>query len=124
MKKYFKVGLSLSVIAACIYISSCKPKQVATKTTQTACVSSPTYTADIKQILDANCGTTCHSAEKKKHGIDLSSYEPSKESASRNSFMGSIRHEDGFEPMPANHAKLDDATIEKLSCWVKNGMPK
>lgn len=124
MKKYFKAGLSLIVIAACIYITSCKPKQAATKATQAACASSPTYTADIKQILDVNCGNTCHSEAKKKHGIDLSSYEPSKEAASRNSFMGSIRHEDGFDAMPANHAKLDDATIEKLACWVKNGMPK
>ncbi len=119
MKKYFTIISTLMILAISIYISSCKTK----KATKTACASSPTYTADIKSILDANC-MPCHSAEKHKHNIDLSSYESTKEIATAKSFLGSLRHEAGYEAMPMKKDKLDDATIEKISCWVQNGMAK
>jgi cytochrome c553 len=119
MKNIFTTSLSLVAIAACIYFSACKTK----KAPATACASSPTYTADIKSILDASC-MPCHSAEKHKHNIDLSGYETTKESAAGKNFLGSIRHEAGYDAMPAKADKLSDATIEKISCWIQNGMPK
>ena len=120
MKKYFTTAIALTAIAASIYLFACKTKK---ETTKIACASSPTYTADIKSILDANC-MPCHSAEKHKHNIDLSKYETAKAAAADKSFLGSIRHEAGYEPMPVKHDKLDDATIQKLSCWVQTGLLK
>ena len=121
MKNYFTIAISLTVIGTCMYITACKTKKEAAA--KTGCASSPTYTADIKSILDGNC-LPCHSAEHKKHGVDISSYETAKAAAAYKNFLGSIKREDGFVPMHARHDKLDDATIEKISCWVQNGMPK
>ena len=121
MKKLFTVLFSFAAVAVLIYHSSCKNKSAATKTT--ACKPSPTYTADIKNILEGNC-FPCHNGEKKKRGLDLSTYETSKAAAVEKNFLGSINHEDAYTPMPKNHDKLDDPTIAKISCWVKNGMPQ
>lgn len=119
MKKIFISFLSLAVFASVFYFSSCKTKKIA----KTACNYSPTYTADIKPIMDANC-MPCHSAEKHKHNFDVSSYEATKESAKAKNFIPSLKHEAGVEPMPMKKDKLSDETIEKISCWIQNGMPK
>ena len=125
MKKY-ALTISIAVTAVCVYLSSCKTK----KEVKTACASSPTYTADVKSIFDANC-MPCHSAEKHKHNIDLSSYETTKEASQGKNFLGAIRHEAGYDAMPPppqpplqDNKKLSDATIEKISCWIQNGMPQ
>lgn len=116
--------VSIVTIALALFIVSCKTKKASTETSTSACVTTPTYTADIKPIIDASCGTTCHSAQKRKAGIDLSTYESVKENAAQKRFLGAIKHEQGFDPMPAYAAKLDDATIQKIECWIKGGMPQ
>lgn len=120
MKKLFIVSVSLLLVVMIGYLSSCNPKK---KVATTGCASSPTFTTDIKPIMDASC-MPCHNAQNHKHNIDLSSYEGTKAAAGAKSFLGSMKHEAGFAPMPMKKDKLDDATIEKLSCWVQNGMPK
>jgi len=86
---------------------------------------SPTYTTDVKTILDVRCATTgCHSAASKSEGIDLSSYTGAKSASSKADFLGAIQHKSGYKAMPQGSAKLDDATIKILSCWVQNGSPQ
>lgn len=116
--------ISIAAIALAIFVVSCKTKKATTETAKSGCATTPTYTADIKPILDASCGNSCHSAQKRKAGIDLSSYESSKEIGGQKRFLGAIRHEQGFDAMPAYAAKLDDATIQKIACWVEGGMPQ
>ena len=127
MKKNLITIFTFAAIASLVYLASCTPKKA---TTKTACTSSPTYTADIKQIFDGNC-MPCHSAEKHKHNIDLSNYETTKESAKGKNFLGAIRHEAGYDAMPPppqpplqDNKRLSDATIEKIACWIKNGSPQ
>jgi hypothetical protein len=121
MKQHTTRWLLCITIAASIYIVSCKPKN---KISIARGEPMPTYSTDVKKILDEYCATTCHSSEKKKMGIDLSSYETSKEEAAYANFLGSIRHEATHAEMPANHKKPDTVTIQKIACWVNNGMPK
>jgi hypothetical protein len=73
----------------------------------------------------------CHNSEKHKHNIDLSNYDGAKDAAKGKNFLGAIRHQEGFDAMPpppkpplADTKKLSDETIEKISCWIQNGMPK
>jgi uncharacterized membrane protein len=120
MKKYITAIIAVTTTAGCVYLSSCKPKKEVSKT---ACASSPTFTADIKPIFDASC-MPCHSAEKHKHNIDLSSYGSSKDAAKGKNFLGSLRHKAGYEPMPMKKDKLAEDVIEKISCWIQNGMPQ
>ncbi|MFL5753131.1 MAG: hypothetical protein ACJ76F_06975 [Bacteroidia bacterium] len=118
MKRTISIIISSVIIVFLSLIAACKSKP-APKTT--CAEPNLTYTSDIKPILDVNCATTCHSAKKRAHGIDLSNYESVKASASDASFLGSIRHEGGYTPMPKNHDKLDEPTIQKIACWIQNG---
>jgi hypothetical protein len=123
MKKHFAVTLSLSALTFSLYFSACTSKKEATTSSAPSSTAPPTYTADIKQILDANCARTCHSTENHKHGVDLSTYESVKTAAADPGFLGSIGHQTGFPAMPPG-GKLDDAVIAKISFWIQNGMPK
>jgi hypothetical protein len=120
MKFRISIPAISAVLIAIAVIAACKSKPVATasKCTDT----SLTFTNDIKPIMDLNCASTCHSAKKHAHGIDLSTYENVKAAAADKSFMGSIRHQGVYTPMPKNHDKLDEVTLQKISCWIDNGM--
>lgn len=121
MKRILASTTLILILGSIFYLSSCKSKKVTTSSTK--CASSPTYTADIKPIFDASC-MPCHSAEKRKHNIDVSSYASSKEAAKSKSLLGSIKHEVGYDAMPLKHDKLSDVQIEKVACWIQNGMPE
>jgi cytochrome c553 len=87
--------------------------------------STPTYTNDVKAILDANCSFAgCHDATTKSEGLDYSSYAQAKTHASHNHFLGSVNHLSGYKAMPKNSDKLSAADIQTLSCWVQNGLPQ
>lgn len=85
----------------------------------------PTYNSTVKAILDASCASAgCHNAASKAKGIDLSSYAQAKNTIAKDNFLGAIQHKSGYDAMPKGSAKLDDATIRILSCWVQNGLPE
>lgn len=81
----------------------------------------PTYTADIKPILDLHCASTCHSSEKKAAGITLAAYEEAKVQAFKRRFLGAIRHDAGYTAMPRKNPKLSDNDITKIACWIQSG---
>ena len=81
-----------------------------------------TYSGDIKSIMDGNCATSgCHNSSTQAKGIDLSTYDLVKSESTMNRFLGSIRHEGGFDKMPQGKSKLSDATIDLIACWIENG---
>lgn len=85
----------------------------------------PTYTADIKAIMDASCATSgCHNATTKAKGINLSSYATVKSESQNDRFMGSMQHLSGYDNMPQGASKLSDATLQKIYCWIQNGQPE
>ena len=85
----------------------------------------PTYTADIKAILDASCAKAgCHDTNTHENGMDLSNYAGARSASHSDSFLGSIQHKSGYKPMPDDGPKLSNDKVEKLSCWVQNGSPE
>ena len=85
----------------------------------------PTYTADIKPILDANCALSgCHDAITVEQGKNLSTYDGAKAASQNDDFLGAIQHKSGFSPMPRNAPKLSDELIKRIGCWVQNGAPQ
>lgn len=75
------------------------------------------YTEDISPILENNC-ISCHNTSNSSGGINLSTYELTKQVAESGQLLGVIRHDNGFSPMPLSAAKLDDCTINKVSAWI------
>jgi hypothetical protein len=80
------------------------------------------YTNDVKPILDgAGCtGGYCHGGG--IGGYTISDYATTKTTASDPKFLKAIRHEAGASPMPKGGTKLTDSQIEKIECWIQNGM--
>jgi hypothetical protein len=112
--------LSLAFIVTAI-IFSCKKS---TLTTYDCTGVAPTYTTNIKAIIDASCASSgCHSNASKAKGIDLSSLGVVKTAAANANFMGSIQHLSSYEAMPKGASKLSETDIKLISCWMANGMP-
>jgi hypothetical protein len=87
--------------------------------------STPSYSSDIKPIMAKSCATKdCHDAITKDSGYDLSTYEATKDGATKKAFLGSIQHKSGYAKMPEDESKLSETEINKISCWVQNGFPK
>ncbi|MEO6130463.1 MAG: hypothetical protein ABIQ02_01355, partial [Saprospiraceae bacterium] len=85
----------------------------------------PTYTIDIKPILDASCAKSgCHDAQSHESGFDFSTHSEAKISSQAQNFLGAIQHASGFVPMPNDGPKLSSDKIKLLSCWVQNGSPE
>ncbi|PHN05083.1 hypothetical protein [Flavilitoribacter nigricans] len=85
----------------------------------------PTYTENIKSIIDANCATSgCHNATARQNGIDLSTYSLVVSESNRDRFLGSIQQISGYDAMPQGRSKLSDANIQLISCWIENGQPQ
>ena len=89
----------------------------------TDCASiSPSYSADIKPIIDASCATSgCHNAVSGAENIDLSTYAKVKDESFKRRFLGSINRESGFKAMPQGAPKLSDSNINLITCWIENG---
>ncbi len=87
--------------------------------------STPTYTTDIKPIMDSQCATSgCHDATTRAEGIDLSTYASVSGAASEKKFRGSIEHLSGYKEMPERASKLPDSDLQKIYCWIESGKPQ
>jgi hypothetical protein len=116
-----KVTLITSIFAIA-FIYACKKSSI--KTYDCSSTTS-TYTNNVKAIMDASCATSgCHSASKKAAGIDLSSFEATKNYSSNSKFMKSIQHVSGAEAMPKGGSKLSESDIQLIYCWANNGTPQ
>jgi hypothetical protein len=84
----------------------------------------PTYTSDIKSILDASCAKSgCHDSITQADGKNFSTYATASAISLTNEFLGAVQHRQGFMPMPKDGPKLSDDKIQLLTCWVQNGSP-
>ncbi|HET8963816.1 MAG TPA: hypothetical protein VFM99_07960 [Chitinophagales bacterium] len=104
-----------------LFFNSCSTTK---KTTTTTTGTVYTYTNDVKLIIDENCGTKCHSAEKKADGIDLSNYASVKKESLKGDLLGAIQHVEGLEPMPKKADKLSNENIQIIASWINSGAPE
>lgn len=80
-----------------------------------------TYSAQVKTIIDANCASTCHNAERPAAGIDLTTYAKVKQYALEGLLIPAIQHAEGADPMPKKAPKLDEALINTIVNWAASG---
>lgn len=81
-----------------------------------------TYSGDVWPLINDNC-TNCHSGGAPSANVSLTNYDEISAAAQNGSLLGTIRHEDGWSPMPKNGGKLPDCDIEKIETWVNAGTP-
>jgi mono/diheme cytochrome c family protein len=119
-----KISLITGVLAITFF--ACKTKE---KTTAAAppvktlnCTGTAyTYQADIKPIMEEHC-SGCHNTNMKA-GYNFNDIESVKRAGGNGYLLGSIKHDVGYDPMPAGgQGPLDQATIDKIECWINTGM--
>ncbi len=108
--------------AAFLGFSACSASKKATSSTTTP--AALTYSKDVKPIIDAYCGTKCHSAAKKAGDIDLSNYAGVRYESLEGDLLAAIQHAEGLKPMPKNADKLPDAKIQIIASWIQSGAPE
>ena len=110
------------LFALMVYIGGCKKADII----KYDCTGlAPSYTVDVKPILDANCVSSgCHNSSSKRSGYDLSSYSGAKSASTKNDFMGSMQHLSGYSKMPKGRSQLSEANLKTISCWIENGTPQ
>lgn len=80
-----------------------------------------TYSGTIKPLLDVYC-TNCHGVDPSNGGgIDLTTWDNVKSFVDGGSFLGDVRQESGYNPMPKGGAKLSDCNISKIEAWINRG---
>lgn len=115
MKKF---TVFLSVIAAILAFSYCSSsKKAATATVVPAKI---TYTANTRQIFEANCAP-CHFPDKGGNKKPLDTYTNA--TAQIDQVLRRVQLNPGDRGfMPARHPKLSDSTINMLKQWKEDGL--
>ena len=85
-------------------------------------VSNISYSADIVPILESRC-YKCHAEGLNLGNITLEGYNKLKLLVDSGRFLGAVRRDPGFSPMPQNEAMLPDCQIMQIESWINNGAP-
>ena len=80
------------------------------------------YANDVWPIINDNC-TVCHSGGAPSGNVSLENYADVVIAADNGSLLGTIKHEDGWSPMPKGGGKLSDCNIAIIETWVNDGTP-
>jgi mono/diheme cytochrome c family protein len=115
--------ISISFLLIAMSVAACKttkvdPPEPAAKAAAVDCSKQYTYAFDIKPILEQYC-TRCHG---EAGGFDFTNFEDVKSAGQKGELVGTISYAHGFPHMPANSPKLDQVLIDKITCWVNQGM--
>lgn len=81
-----------------------------------------TYSVNIVAVLQSNC-YVCHSQAANLGGITLEGYNNLKTYVDNGRFLGAIRHEAGYSPMPQGAPQLLDCQIAQIEQWILDGAP-
>ena len=120
-----KLLKSLIVIGIAIFVQSCYYDNVEDLYPQlpecdTTIV---TYSNSIWPIINSNC-TGCHGGNAPAGNFRLENYNDISSAANNGSLLGTIRHDDGWSPMPKGGGKLNNCDIAKIEIWVNQGTPE
>lgn len=83
-------------------------------------VTNPTYTGNIKSIIDGNC-ISCHGPDGQKSDVPLVTY--TQVSAKSPDIKIRIEKPAGDPMVMPKGGKLQQANIDLINKWIANGMP-
>ena len=81
-----------------------------------------TYSKFVSNYVNRLC-VGCHSSASPSGGIVLDNYNDVKKYVDNGRFIGSIRHDNGYERMPQSMPKSPKCDIDKLEAWITSGAP-
>ena len=84
------------------------------------CAGKVSYTASIKPIMESAC-VKCHSGANPKHGIDLTTFENVKK-ATGHGLLCTVQGGERCPKMPPFGGSLSKEEVNKIDCWITNGM--
>lgn len=109
----------LSLCAIIGFVTSCSYNNVEELYPQTGCdTDSLSYQNDIVPILENNGCIGCHG---NTASLDIDGYDDLKITVDNGSLLGSIKHSDGFRPMPDFQPQIDQCLIDKIEAWIYDG---
>jgi hypothetical protein len=115
ISKHFLVMLAFSVLGVSCYYDNEEELYL------TNCnVTTVGFAADILPLVNDKC-IVCHSDAALLGGISLSTYDKIKVQINNGKFIGSVRHDSGYSPMPQGQAKISKCDIEKVEKWIAEG---
>jgi|ERR1017187_6851167 cytochrome c553 len=115
-----KIILTSSIVAVLFVACKSKKETVSTAPALNCANKALAYNTDIKSIIESSC-TRCHNTNEKA-GYNFFTIESVKKAALNGELLGTIKHQAGFPKMPKMADKLDQASIDKIECWINNGM--
>ena len=80
-----------------------------------------TYTKDIVNLVNSSC-VSCHNTSAPSAGISLSTYAEVKDCVVNGKFIGSVKQELNYSPMPRG-GKWSACDVSKLEAWKAAGCP-
>ncbi len=78
------------------------------------------YSQTIVPIIKKQC-IGCHTARLSEAGYSYDIYAEVLRSVNNNSFLGSIKHQASFVPMPYNAGKISSCEITFIETWIAEG---
>jgi cytochrome c5 len=116
--------ITVSIVVIALALAACKTGKKTTEEKPAAkldCTGKAyTFIADIKPVMDQYC-VRCHNTNMKA-GYNFQDEAYVKKAASSGDLLGTIKHERGHPAMPAGGEQLDQSVINKIECWINNGM--
>lgn len=114
-------ALYVLVLTSLLAITSCYYDKEEDLYPASICVTTGlSYQKHIVPILDRNC-YICHSTKSYTSSITLEGYEKLMIYVNNGTLVGSIRHQDGFKPMPQAAQKLIDCDMARIEQWILDG---
>ena len=117
--------LFIPVFIIAIAVIACKTTEPAKTSTvpvkialDCSASSTASFAKDIKPIFDQYC-VSCHGDA---GGYDFTTFADISRAAKNGDLLGTIKWQHRFPKMPANSAQLDQDIINKIECWINNGL--
>lgn len=85
-----------------------------------ASIGNVSFGTTIFPIVKRQC-SGCHTARSAGGGYSFDTYSEIMRSVNNRSFVGSIKHQSGFVPMPYNAGKITDCEISYIDTWIAEG---
>lgn len=78
-----------------------------------------TFSGSVKSIMTNKC-VGCHTGASAGGGVDLSTYNGVKASATAGTLLGSVQHKAGYKPMPVG-GTLPACEVTQIQKWIAAG---